>query len=432
MSEGLWALMALAADPSRAEMRDLRLELFLESEVPAFEFFRGYYRDYGDIPTLEVLQQNGHVAQTMPTGAFRYHLDRMRTRAVHNVAVDGQQVLNAALQARSADQIMDAIRQMAVQVGTVHANTNLETMTNLATRVLEDAVIVRNVDTHNSITLGWEPIDRVTGGMQQSDLVAIVARPNVGKSYTIAWMALKAWLMGNTILFVSMEMTDIQMARRIIGVFGGTNPDRLRRGTMSDVALARLSSRCEQFGQRHPFYMVQGGLRQSTADIDNLVQELRPDAVYIDASYLLRPEGGGRGNARWENLSDVHEALKSCALSRRLPMAFTVQMNREGGKTKRGGGLGNIAGTDVIAQIATIVVDIREGDAPHQNDQRRYTILKNREGPLGDFTTAFEFEPFRFSWLQEVDAERARRLAVAEEQRTAQGNAMEILTGGMQ
>ena len=59
-------------------------------------------------------------------------------------------------------------------------------------------------------------------------------------------------------------------------------------------------------------------------------------------------------------------------------------------------------------------------------------ILKNREGPLGDYTTAFEFEPFRFEWLQQVDAERARRIAVAEEQRTVQGNAMEILTGGMQ
>ena len=196
MSEGLWTLMALASDPSRAGLRDLRRELFLEAEAPAFDFFVNYYREYGDVPTLDVLTQNGHVARTPPTGAFRYHLDRMRTRAVHNMAVDGQQALNVALQLRSSDDIVAAIRNMAVSVGSVHAASTLETMSSLATRVLEDAITVRNVSTHNSITLGWEPIDRLTGGMQPSDLVAVVARPNVGKSYTLAWMALRAWLAG--------------------------------------------------------------------------------------------------------------------------------------------------------------------------------------------------------------------------------------------
>ncbi len=90
--------------------------------------------------------------------------------------------------------------------------------------------------------LEGEPLDEATAGAQAGDLVVVMARPWVGKSYTLMHMALSAWQAGCSVLFVTMEMTPLQVVRRILGMYSGVNPDLIRRGMLSDRVYQLISS----------------------------------------------------------------------------------------------------------------------------------------------------------------------------------------------
>ena len=227
-----------------------------------------------------------------------------------------------------------------------------------------------------------------------------MARPSVGKTYALLRMALAAWAEGCSILIVSMEMTPAQMIRRILGIRSGLNPDMIRKGQLSTYGLSRMLRTAHELGDedRPPFNLVAGDFSKSTGDVDSLVQELRPDIVYIDASYLLRPQV--RKQARWEAVAQVHEELKGTAMNRGIPVVCTVQFNRAAKAGSRGAyDLSMIGNADAIGQVATVAIGLREGPTSERSTQRRFTVMKNRDGQVGEFTTRFQFEPMNFDVL---------------------------------
>ncbi|WP_321337863.1 DnaB-like helicase C-terminal domain-containing protein [uncultured Cohaesibacter sp.] len=91
----------------------------------------------------------------------------------------------------------------------------------------------RNPDPLMGVTMGWEGLDALTSGAQDGEVVTWVARPNVGKSFTMARVAIQAQQQGKSVLFVTMEMSMLGMVRRMLGVATGINPDFIKRGEVS-------------------------------------------------------------------------------------------------------------------------------------------------------------------------------------------------------
>jgi hypothetical protein len=120
-------------------------------------------------------------------------------------------------------------------------------------------------------------------------------------------------------------------------------------------------------------------------DIDLLIGKYQPDAVYIDGSYLLRPEKPDARRARGENLVEVGEGIQNLALKWNRPIIRTVQFNREG--------------TDIVDQVSSVVLGLFPGDSPHGTTRRKIKIMKNCDQALGEFETNFLFSPPNFDWV---------------------------------
>lgn len=407
MSVGLQLLRAIIELRDRTTMRSLSPDIFLPDEMPAYEFVGSYYRRHGELPTVAALAENGIrlLPATSPPG---YYLERARSRAVFNTVQQEQPQLAEAMRTRDMEGVMDVLGRMLGGASRFRSQQNTHTLAELARQVLTD---YQHAHTHpgtQGITLGWEWLDELTGGAEPGDLITLAARPGMGKSWLLTHMARQAWLRGSNVLFVTMEMTGLQIARRMLGAEAGVNPDLVRRGQLSMWTEPNLYEAVARVEERGRWHMITGSFKESVPVVDAAIQEFSPDIVYIDASYLMRPPSGSF-KAQWEMLSAVQQALKDMAMQRHVPIVQTTQFNREAAKTKQRG-TEHLGGTDDIGRISTVGIDVNYGDAPNESSQRVLRVFKNRERENGEFACEFLFNPPSFNFLAAGDADARREM----------------------
>ncbi len=415
MSVGLSMISALLAEGRTAQFRLIREDHFTEDELPAWRLLSDYHFRHGGLPTPQVFAENG-ITLIPASGNFSYHVDRVRTRAVYTAVRDNIAPIQTALATMNMDDAVAAMNTMQEQVSRARTNDSILDIAEWSRLVREGYDEAHVLPDSQGVTLGFEPLDRLTNGAYPGDVVAIVARPGIGKTYTIIKMALAAWQEGKKVLLITREMTDAQIAYRMVGLHSRIDPQFIKRGRVSQWTWPDFQQALGDFETEHSdgrqLHLVGGRVANSIRDIDALVQETEPDEVLIDASYLVNPEGGRRNRSRHEILAEVGEGIKDISLNRNVPVVHSVQFGRAADKKRKskpgdqslGFGLDMIGGTDVVGQIATIVVGIAEGVRPHERTQRRHALLKNREGSLGMFTTNFLFAPINFDVVRDNTA----------------------------
>ena len=404
MTIGLQLLSAIIESGSRSFIRNLRPELFVQDERPAFEFFRDFHRRYGGAPSLDIMRENGYPLPA-PNQSPHYLLDRINNRAVYNAVQAQLGTFQHHLSRQNGEGLRASLSAMATAIGPVSNVQDVFVLPDAAEMAMEQYAETRdNGGQMMGITLGWDGLDSLTYGAMPGEVVTWVARPNIGKSYAIAKSALAAHDQGRKVLLVSMEMGAVSMARRLIAVKAAVNPDYIKRGTLSMWGEELIHETIQQTRAGPQFVLVSGNLTKSVSVIDSLVQEYTPDVVYIDAQYLMRPSNKRNGMKSFEILSEVGVEVQQMAIARNIPVHQSVQYNREQKKNGEGD-LSKIGGTDVVGQISSIVIGIRPGEGADEHTIRIYEILKNREGPLGLIRANFRFNPIDFSEILQIEGD---------------------------
>jgi replicative DNA helicase len=97
------------------------------------------------------------------------------------------------------------------------------------------------------VPTGFADLDKLTGGLQKSDLVIIAARPAVGKSSLGLGLAYNAALRsGHTVGLFVLEMSGEQIVQRLLAMETGVDSHRLRLGYIDD---SEWSSVVRAFGR---------------------------------------------------------------------------------------------------------------------------------------------------------------------------------------
>ena len=391
MSKGLEVLHAVCRDHSRTAFRRLRPELFNQTERPAYDAIRNYTLTYGQIPSLEVVRELG-IRLFPTTGHIDFLHNQLLERTSHRIIQERMEEFAGAMNNRNSAAIAGIVGDWHSALNLTAALDSVEDLSDAFERVLEEAVATRANQGLQGVTLGWDVLNSITHGAAAGDVITIVARPQIGKSWTMLKMALSAWEAGSNVLFVTMEMTNTQTALRAMAMLGNLCPNALATGRYDNFVEDQARTIIARSRTGAPFRLLSGDIKKSVSDIDALVAEHHPDIVFIDASYLLKPDKSAK-SSKWETASEVAEQIKSMALNRGVPVVQSVQFNRGANKDERGGGLEYIGLTDAIGQLSSLVIGINEGRSPNENFERVYSIFKNRNGPKGKFAVSFEFNP---------------------------------------
>lgn len=425
MSDGLRLLRSILASGSLSAFRDIDSELFVQGpETEAYEVIRRHLREYGVIPQIGTVEEA--IEHQLPSAPepVDFYLGACVDRHLYAEIRPQFQSLQTSLREFDMSQAREVCFGLARTCRINQTTEDLLDFTTLAERVNRSHQLNRlRTDSIPGIPTGWPTIDEKTLGWNNSDLIVIVARPEMGKTHILLNSCRHAWEAGHSVLFASMEMGPEQIGYRLIAQMAGVNPWYYRRGELSYFGERRVREAVERMSNTNRFHLFSGEFKGKTTDsLDYAIQEHSPDAVYLDGLYLMKPSDAPRNVGRYEKVAYIVDELKGLCLRRDRPVIATTQFGRNSGAKGLSGDLESIGYTDTLGTHSTIVLAIKNPPASlnpsglpvRYPNKRILEFLKGREGEQGSVLIDFKFGPIGFNEVYETEDQREERLLAQE------------------
>ncbi|HCI4354605.1 TPA: replicative DNA helicase [Raoultella ornithinolytica] len=231
---------------------------------------------------------------------------------------------DAALAAlESAKQAMSAIDISADIVQPVHISDLLAAVTDEVESRSEGREETR------SLLTGIEELDAKTGGIELTDLVFIAARPSMGKTELALDIIDKVSAQGHGVLFFSMEMSDTQIAKRMVSASGGMPVSRLKAaGQFEDEDWARFFNGMERLATRNIWITDATDLTvEQIHQTATRYQLEHPEIALVVIDYLALIKI--QSNARYDlAVGEVSKGLKRLAKANKTPVIALSQLSR--------------------------------------------------------------------------------------------------------
>ena len=266
------------------------------------------------------------------------------------------------------------------------------------------------------VPTGFNKLNDLTAGWQDSDLIIVAGRPSMGKTSFALSSAQKAAEAGTGVGIFSLEMSKRQLMQRMITGQARVDSQKARRGQLSDEEWQRMSRAASKISELPLFIDDTPSLTplELRAKVRRLKAEEDIGLAVID--YLGMMEAGSDGSAarridtREQEVAHISRSLKGIAKELDLPVMALVQMNRA--VESRGGEkrpqLSDLRDSGRIEQDADIVSFIyraeRYGittDAEGRSTEGIAEVMveKQRNGPIGTVRLAFVKKFARFEEL---------------------------------
>src|SRR3954466_2328790 len=241
---------------------------------------------------------------------------------------------------------------------------------------------------------GYRELDNKTAGMHQGELVILAARPSMGKTAFAMNVAENVALAQNLpVLFVSLEMSSLELADRLLCSVAKVNGHRLRNGTVSQDDRMKIVDKAEVLS-RAPLFVDDSPSRTVT-EISAAARRIKRrhgslGLIVIDYLQLIEPDNPK--DPRQEQVAKIARRLKGLAREMKVPVMCLAQLNRqaEAGKDNIPR-LSHLRESGAIEQDADVVMFVHresyyqrgEGNEDLAN-QAQIIVAKQRNGPVGD------------------------------------------------
>ncbi|MCG8449188.1 MAG: replicative DNA helicase [Pirellulales bacterium] len=278
--------------------------------------------------------------------------------------------------------------------------------------VLQESLdrIDARMDHHHAfggLETGFDDFDQLTGGLQNSELTILAARPSMGKTALAMNIAEHATLRTNTpVLFVSLEMSALELGDRLLCSVAEVNGHRLRNGTISADERRKLVQTAAEVSQA-PLFIDDSASRTMTeisANARRLKRRENLGLVVIDYLQLIEPDNPR--DPRQEQVAKIARRLKGLARELDIPVLCLAQLNRQVEATRDNKpALSHLRESGAIEQDADVVMFVHREEYYQTNEEDREAVRgeadlmvrKQRNGPTGDIklTWSHEFTRFR-------------------------------------
>ena len=272
--------------------------------------------------------------------------------------------------------------------------------------------IAHSKHVYTGLPTGFTEFDDKTSGLQNGDLVVIAARPSMGKTAFAMNIASNVAKMDqkNGVLIFSLEMSNQELALRMLSSEARLDMQRVRRGHLNQAA-----------GEWDALIKAAGTLSRMKILVDDTpaitLNEIRAKARRVHSKYGLKlliidhlqivttAESTKYASNRTTEISYISRSLKALAKELEIPIIVLSQLSRK--VDDRGGDhrpiLSDLRESGAIEQDADVVAFLyREEYYNKDSDKKNIAELllqKQRNGPTGDIQMAFFKEIVRFDNL---------------------------------
>ena len=365
---------------------------------------------------------NSLVNSTPAAANIRRYAEIVRDRSIlRQLITAGEEIATSALSPEAAD-VPTLLDQAQAKVFAIDEKSNkgkrgfrvLEELAGEVTQEVQQLYQMRNTDDVTGLPTSFKILDRMTSGLQKGDLIIVAGRPSMGKTSFAMNIAEYAGLtLKMPVAIFSMEMSSVQLAKRLICSVGRIDAQKLRRGRLDDADWARYT---ETVGlmSKAPFYIDDTGaltVNELRSRVRRLVRKTGPLALVV-VDYLQLMSGSATKNNsenRATEISEISRGLKSLAKEMDVPVIALSQLNRGvDARTDKRPVMSDLRESGAIEQDADIIMFIYRDWVYHKDtadpNVAEIIIGKQRNGPTGTVNMRFDGQFTRFDNLaQDVD-----------------------------
>lgn len=257
------------------------------------------------------------------------------------------------------------------------------------------------------VATGFERLDELTSGLQNSDLIIIAGRPSMGKTAFALNIAQYAALeAGVPVAIFSLEMAREQLATRMLSAEARVDSQRLRKGFLGETDWPKLTTAAGRLSDA-PIY-IDDTPAITVMEMKAKSRRLKADAglglVVLDYLQLMR--GSSFKDSREQEISEISRSLKALAKELSLPVIALSQLNRKvEDRTNRRPQMADLRESGAIEQDADVIAFIYRDEVYNRSDDNpekgmaEIIIGKQRNGPTGIVKLAFQEKYTRFENL---------------------------------
>jgi replicative DNA helicase len=266
----------------------------------------------------------------------------------------------------------------------------------------------------------YTEFDRMTSGLQHSELTIIAARPSMGKTAWAINIAQNAAVYGGKVVAVfSLEMSKESLLRRMLASQALVDSQKIQKGFLLREDQEKLTLALEALTEAKIFIDDTPGI--SLTEMRAKARRLKQiqgslDLIVIDYLQLMSAsQGSGKASRGYENrtqeVSAISRGLKTLAKELKVPVVALSQLSRA--SEQRGGDkkpmLSDLRESGSIEQDADVVAFIHRESYynrdengqpdPETEGKAEIIIAKQRNGPTGSVHLAYMSKCTRFENL---------------------------------
>ncbi len=275
-------------------------------------------------------------------------------------------------------------------------------------------ILVKNRGQLTGLSSGFTDLDKLTNGLNKSDLIIVAARPAMGKT-TFAMNLVEAAILKSgdspkPVVVFSMEMSAEQLMLRLLSAIGRIDQGAIKRGDLQEEDWPKLRIAIEKLKDK-PLYMDDTPAL-TPSDLNSRVRRIQRthgDIGMVMVDYLQLMQVSGKSEGRTAEISEISRSLKAMAKEFNCPVIALSQLNRslEGRPNKRPQ-MSDLRESGAIEQDADIIMFIYRDEVYHPDNiesqgQAEIIIGKHRSGPTDTVRLAFIGRYTRFDNLAHND-----------------------------
>ena len=333
---------SLVADPMTLRSYLSEDEIFKNSDINCFDYLVKLTAEvdmFADLRSLSILLQDLYVRRKLIEICQQMMIDGCKS----DIDLSAYELLELA-ERRLFD--------LAIKGNTNNDCVWLNTL--LANTLIEVESIRSGKRKIGGIGTGFTAFDKMTGGLQCSDLIIIASRPSMGKTsfavniaYNTATIFHSEYINSlnlhkegkyesntkvkeKTVAIFSLEMSAKQLANRIFAIATDIDSSKIYRGDVSVEEFTLLSRESSKISELPIFIDDSPALTISAirTRARRLKRQHNVNLIIIDYLQLIRPSKENSNINRVQEIAEISQGLKALAKELDIPVIALSQLSR--------------------------------------------------------------------------------------------------------
>lgn len=391
--------------PVHSDIYEAMIDLYRDNQPSDLVTLSDYLERRGQLDQIGGLAYLSQLASAVPTSINVEHYGHIVERlAVLRRLIDaGSQIAAVGYdEANSDEQALEKSEEILFRVSRSRLGADFRSIRTILAEYYSKLDYIHEHRGHvTGVPTGFVDVDKITGGLQASDLVILAARPSMGKTSLALNIAHAAAVSSRVPVGIfSLEMSAEQLVQRLLAMQAQIDSQHLRTGYISEDEWERLSDAIGLMSEVPLF--IEDSANISVTEMRSKARRLHMEQGLglIVVDYLQLMQGGNREN-RVQEISEISRALKGLARDLHVPVLALSQLSRAPDQRpnhvpmlsdlRESGSIEQDA--DVVLFIYRDVIYNRETEQPRVAD---IIVAKHRNGPTGEVHLFFKESQTRF------------------------------------